>query len=199
MTWLRAIGIGVGVLAVGLAAAFFVWRSHGLEEMVQAGAINLDGSTDKVRAEFNANKDKVRLLFIVGPSCGQCLMGMEDLNRELVGQIQGNQSFETLVVHVPALAATAADVPGAMALMKGPDVVHYWDGDGRVGFAYANVLNVPFAWDVWMAYAPGQTWDDPAKPPAPKFWRHQLREGPPGQELDAAKFATDAIALANAP
>ena len=82
--------------------------------MAKAGAINLDGSIERLRADFNANKDRVRLFFIVGPSCGECLMGLDNLNRELVSKIQGDARFKTFVVHVPALAATAADVPGAM-------------------------------------------------------------------------------------
>jgi hypothetical protein len=195
----RIITVAAALLVVGLGAAFYLWRTHGLEAMAVAGAVPLDGALARLRSDFNADQDKVRLLFIVGPSCGTCLMGMENLNRELVGKLQGDIRFKTFVVHVPALMATAADVPGAMRLMSGPDVIHYWDGDARSGVAYAKVLNVSFAWDVWMAYAPGQTWDDPAKPPAPAFWRHQLRDGPPGLELDAAAFAVDAINLAPAP
>ena len=181
MTWLRRTGIGFGGFVAIAALTFLVWRNHGLDTMAKAGAVNLNGSVEQLRADFNANKDKVRLLFIVGPSCGTCLMGMDNLNRELVGKIQGDARFKTLVVHVPALAATAADVPGAMEVMNRPDVIHYWDGDARTGFSYAKVLNVYFAWDVWMAYAPGQTSDEPANPPKPTLWRHQLDEGPPAK------------------
>jgi hypothetical protein len=199
MSWLRWIGIAFAALLVIAGVAFFAWRNHGLDSAAQAGAIQLGSSIERVRSDFNTNKDRVRLFFIVGPSCGTCLMGMDNVNRELVSKIQGDARYKTLVVHVPALMATAADVPGAMEVMPGPDVIHYWDGDGRTGFSYGSVLNVPFAWDVWMAYAPGVTWDDPSKPPAPTLWRHQLREGPPGHELDAATFAADVNKLAATP
>lgn len=198
MTLLRRIGITAVALVTVFSVAFFAWRTHGLDSMAQAGATNITGSLDQLRADFNASKDKVRFLFIVGPSCGGCLMGMDNLNRELIGKVQGNDRFKTFVVYVPALAATAADVPAAMKVMSGPDVKHYWDGDGRAGFAYAKVLNVKFAWDVWMAYAPGVTWDDAANPPAPTFWRHQLPDGPAGKELDAPAFAVEAMKLAGA-
>jgi len=199
MSWLRWMGVGAGAFVAIAVVVFFLWRSHGLESAAKAGAINLNGSIERLRADFNANKDKVRLFFIVGPSCGTCLMGMDNVNRELVGKVQGNARFKTLVVHVPALAATAADVPGAMEVMHGPDVIHYWDGDARTAFSYASVLNVRFAWDVWLIYARGVTWDDAGNPPKPTLWRHQLHDGPEGQELDATEFAAEAIKLANAP
>jgi hypothetical protein len=197
--WLRRIGIAFGLIVVVATVAFFTWRSHGLDTAAKAGAIQLGSSVERLRTDFNANKDKVRLFFIVGPSCGTCLMGMDNVNRELVSKVQGNAKFKTLVVHVPALMATAADVPAAMELMPGADVIHYWDGDARTSFSYAPVLGVPFAWDVWMVYAPGITWDDPSKPPSPTVWRHQLHEGPPDRELDAALFAAEATTLAAAP
>ncbi len=199
MTWLRWIGVALAVVVVAAAIAFFAWRNHGLEAAAQAGAIELGSSVERLRGDFNANKDKVRLLFIVGPSCGTCLMGMDNINRELVSKIQGDARFKTLVVHVPALMATAADVPAAMEVMHGPDVIHYWDGDAHTGFSYAPVLDVMFAWDVWMAFAPGVTWDDPAKPPAPTMWQAQLQDTPPGRELDAAAFAVEASKLAARP
>lgn len=203
----RILGLSAVVLVMAVAVGFYFWRTHGVEALAQVGAVHLDGSLKRLQTDFNANKDKVRLLFIVGPSCGTCLLGLDNLNRELVGKIQSDQRFHTFVVCVPALMATAADVPNAMKVMSGPNVTHYWDGDGRSGFAYTDVLGLfedaaktkrIFAWDVWMAYPPGATWDDLSKPPAPKFWRHQLHNGPSGQELDAAEFATETMKLAAA-
>lgn len=201
----RILAISAAVLVVAGAAAFTWWRTNGIEAMAEAGAVHLDGSLERLRADFNAHKDKVRLLFIVGPSCGGCLRGLDDVNRELVGRIQADKRFHTFVVHVPALMATAADVPEAMKLMLGPNVSHYWDGDARSAFAYGGVLDIYedakkgdaiFAWDVWLAYAPGQTWDDDSKPPAPTFWRHQLYKGRAGYELDPPVFGADAMKLA---
>ncbi len=203
----RVLGFGAVVLVTAVAVGFYFWRTHGVDALAQAGAVQLDGSLQRLQTDFNANKDKVRFLFIIGPSCGTCLMGLEDLNRELVGKVQGDKRFQTFVVSVPALMATAADVPGAIKLMNGPNVIHYWDGDGRTGFAYTDVLGLfedaaktkrIYAWDVWMAYAPGQTWDELSKPPMPKFWRHQLGQGVQGKDLDAPEFATEAMKLAAA-
>lgn len=204
----RILALVVGGLIIAGAGGFYFWRTHGVEAMTLAGAVHLDGSLDRLRSDFNANKDKVRFLFIVGPSCGMCLRGLDDLNRELVGKIQTDPRFHTFVVHVPALLATAADVPEAMKLMPGSKVTHYWDSGWLTGDAYPDVLGLYedaartkriVAWDVWLAYAPGQTWGDPKRPPAPKFWRHQLNAGPAGLELDRPLFAADAMKLAIAP
>jgi hypothetical protein len=86
-----------------------------------------------------------------------------------------------------------------MQLIEGDSVHHYWDGEQRVGAAvqhFVKGLDYP-AWDFWMLYKPGQTWDDEA--PEPDWWEHQLgslsREF--GQRrLDAERFADKAKELA---
>jgi hypothetical protein len=199
--------VAIGALAAW-AAALVPWRTHGIDAMADAGAVHLNGSLERLRTDFNARKDRVRLLFIVGPTCGACLRGLDDVNRELVGKVQADRRFHTYVVHVPALLATAAAVPDAMKLMPGPNVTHYWDGDWRSGAAFGRALDLfqdeaktrlIAAWDVWLIYAPGQTWDDPDRPPVPRVWRHQLRSGPSGLELDPPAFAAEAMKLAGTP
>ncbi len=85
-----------------------------------------------------------------------------------------------------------------MKLARGDSVHHYWDGEQRVGAAvqhFVEGLDGP-AWDFWMLYKPGATWDDSA--PEPDWWEHQL--GSLSREykqrrLDAERFATKAEAL----
>ncbi len=53
-------------------------------------------------------------------------------------------------------------------------VVHTWDPERRLGDLYANTLNLKaLAWDVYLLYAPGVTWNG-NEPPQPTFWMHQL-------------------------
>jgi hypothetical protein len=52
--------------------------------------------------------------------------------------------------------------------MDGPHVSHYWDGDRHVGKAVARLQpeHSEPAWDMWMLYAPGITWDETVSAPS---------------------------------
>ena len=49
----------------------------------------------RIKSDFNAMQDKIRLVFIVGPSCGICLRGMDDLNESIVKSIQNDPRSNT--------------------------------------------------------------------------------------------------------
>jgi hypothetical protein len=152
--------------------------------------VTLDKDLTQLKAEFNAASDKVRLVFISGPSCGICLRGMDDLNRSIVSSLQNDPRVHTFVVYVPALGAEEKHVQAAIPLMTGPRVGHYWDEEGISGLEFQEALDIPmYAWDVWMIYQPGQNWDPGSTPPVPVFWQHQLPSLPTEQRLDAEKFA----------
>ena len=152
--------------------------------------VTLDKNLTQLKADFNAAHNKVRLVFISGPSCGICLRGTDDLNRSIVASLQNDPRVHTFVVYVPALGAEEKHVQAAIPLMTGPRVGHYWDEEGNSGLDFQDALNIPmYAWDVWMVYQPGQLWAASSIPPVPVFWQHQLPGLPAEQRLDADKFA----------
>ncbi len=155
----------------------------------------LDESLQQLKDDFNANRGKIRLLFIVGDTCGICLRGMADLNDAFIARAQNDERLLTLVVHVPALGAQEKHVPAAIPLLNGPRVLHYWDGVGKSGIHFAETLetNGMYAWDVWLAYGPDAQWTETV-PPKPEFWMHQL---PLDRtlRLDAELFADKTLAL----
>ena len=52
-------------------------------------------------------------------------------------------------------------------------VVHYWDGEKKLGEAYKPVLELEqTVWDVYLLYPPDAEWKE--QPPKPVFWMHQL-------------------------
>jgi hypothetical protein len=146
----------------------------------------------RIRADFNAMQDKIRLVFIIGPSCGVCLRGMDDLNEAIVKFIQNDPRIHTLAIHVPALGAEEKHVIASIPLLSGPRVTHYWDGSGRIGMQYRETLGIPmYAWDVWFVYDPGARWEDGGSPAYPDYWEHQLPGLPSKTKLDAERFATE--------
>jgi len=154
----------------------------------------LDEDLTQLQQDFNAHRGQIRLMFIVGPTCGICLRGMADLNDEIIAAAQNDPRLQTFVVHVPALGAEEKDVAPTLSLLQGPRIQHYWDGVGHIGRDYEKVLGTGvYAWDVWMIYGPDETWEPANLPPPPKFWQHQLGHlDNSGQgRLDKKQFAAE--------
>jgi hypothetical protein len=152
----------------------------------------VDEDLSRLKADFNAMLDKVRLVFIIGPSCGICLRGMDDLNESIVKFVQNDPRVHTLAIHVPALGAEAKHVVASIPLLSGPRVTHYWDPSGVTGIEYKETLDIPmYAWDLWFVYEPGTAWEDGELPPYPDYWEHQLPGLPSISKLDANRFAAE--------
>ena len=189
--------ISPGSLLIALALALpaisrdaLAVEGAGAESRSGAGGtyVVLDEDLKQLREDFNAGAGKVRLVFVVGPTCGVCLRGMVDLNDAFLAAMQDEDRLHTFVVHVPTLGARENHVPAAMTLLDGPRISHYWDALGTIGVRYREVLELPvYAWDVWMLYGGEATWDGEL-PPAPEFWQHQLGRSVIGQRLDAEEF-----------
>lgn len=160
------------------------------------GYIVLDESLTRLIHDFNANRDKVRLLFIVGDTCGICLRGMADMNDAFLARAQADDRLLTLVVHVPTLGAQEMHVPEAIPLLQGPRIIHYWDGTGISGGKLMETLETgrAYAWDVWLAYGANAEWTG-EEPPKPRFWMHQLPQLDPDLRLDAEQFGTKTLSL----
>lgn len=60
-----------------------------------------------------------------------------------------------------------------------PRLAQLWDAERKFGQVLARTLalKTAIAWDVYLIYPPGVTWDAEL-PPAPAFWMHQLDEEP---------------------
>lgn len=62
-------------------------------------------------------------------------------------------------------------------LFQDSRVEHFWDAEKALGKIIADSMleNTPVAWDIYLLYQPGASWE-PKKFPAPDFWMHQLSE-----------------------
>lgn len=156
--------------------------------------VSVDEDLTQVRADFNAMSDKIRLVFIIGPSCGICLRGMADLNKSIIKHIQNDPRIHTFAIHVPTLGAEEKHVAAAIPLLDGPRVTHYWDSSGHTGLLFQDSLAMDiYAWDIWMLYDPGTTWEEGMPPPLPAYMEHQLPSLPRDLKLDADRFASEVM------
>ncbi len=79
----------------------------------------------------------------------------------------------------------------ATILFPDERVSNYWVDTRSVGelFQPSIDLKTEPAWDVYLVYAPGVTWDD-AGPPRPNYFMHQLSGRLPAENrLDATELA----------
>jgi hypothetical protein len=78
-------------------------------------------------------------------------------------------------------------VQDATKLFPDERVIHYWDGEKRLGGAYKPVLELDqTVWDVYLLYPPDAEWKE--QPPKPIFWMHQLGVEQ-GQDLNGETLA----------
>ncbi|HEX4019976.1 MAG TPA: hypothetical protein VHX63_02430 [Acidobacteriaceae bacterium] len=144
------------------------------------------GSTPAVvRAAFNADAGKVRVLMLVSPTCGVCLRGASEVSEQLV-KLKNGKNVAEFVVWVPRLGASEKNVSSATQVVAASWAKQYWDGNDLLGAQYKQVLGwSDHAWDVYMIYGPKARWTG-ALPPTPDFFMHQTNEK--GPRLDAAEF-----------
>lgn len=82
----------------------------------------------------------------------------------------------------------------ATSLVPDSRVTHYWVGSLEVGKAFQAPIDLETepAWDVYLVYPPGVTWES-SSPPRPELFMHQLGGRlPADRRLDGPQLA-DAI------
>jgi hypothetical protein len=141
---------------------------------------------ETVRAAFNKDVGKVRVVMLVSPTCGMCLNGAAEVSQQ-VARIDGGKKVPLYAVWVPRLGGQEKDVSAATRVVADPLTREYWDGNDLLGVAYRQVLGWKDdnAWDVYMLYGPKARWTGDL-PPAPDFYMHQDAE--PGLRLNASVF-----------
>ncbi len=115
-----------------------------------------------------------------------CRQGASAIQSKVLGTID-DVSLRAYVAWVPILPDDRGEASRQSALLVGDSrASHYWDAEKTLPPLFAPVLGLPEdwpAWDVYLAYPAGATWDD--EPPAPAFWHHQLGDLDVAPKLDA--------------
>lgn len=154
----------------------------------------LDQKLDPLRARFNQDIGKVRLIVIVDPTCPPCRWGASEIQKQVLETIPSSQ-LAVYVVWIPVLNyqdETTLYKNGLKESSRMPDsrAIHYVDPKGFSGKEYSTILNVPYhapAWDVYFAFGPDVRWGDRA--PTPTEWMYQGEGFDRSRLLDGRKFA----------
>jgi hypothetical protein len=138
-----------------------------------------------VKAAFNADVGKVRVLMVVSPTCGECLKGASEVSRQ-IAEIDQGKTVPLYVLWVPRSGGQEKDVPNATRVIADTSAHEFWDGGDLLGVDHKQVLGWRGnAWDVYMVYGPRAQWAGDL-PPIPDFFMHQTSER--GPQLDAKVF-----------
>ena len=139
----------------------------------------LSSNDQPLRSDFNRDRGDVRLMFLVDPVCPVCLRGLADMGDDLLAKLPANARVKVYVVYEPVIGGKAKDIAGAAALLKSTSSRAYWNPTGDFGRQMSHVLGYwngsrwVYAWDTWLIYGPGATWNA-GSPPAPDYLMDQL-------------------------
>ena len=127
-----------------------------------------------LRAEFNRASERVRIVALLSPTCGEC-QRVQRVVQSVFSKYPDDPRIRGFVVWLPMLRS---DSEQAAEMQAGAFVdgrlLQRWDGDRAAGNLIAKRLGLNrTAWDVYLLYAPGVKWIGD-QPPMPTFWMHQL-------------------------
>lgn len=158
-----------------------------------------------LRDQFNASNDRWRVVSLVSPTCSECVLGAEVVEKEITARYPASQ-VDALIVWIPMLESDSEHAArNASAIFPPQRAAHYYDKNRTLGLLYAQHTFKDFLprarkaiaddhwlapmlenpdealqaqWDLYMLYAPGIQWEEGSDgPPMPTHWiRHIGRD-----------------------
>jgi hypothetical protein len=147
----------------------------------------------ELRESFNRNKTSVRFVTLLSPTCRHCQAGQ--LVVKNLFATHTSTDLRGYLVWLPILSPdTTFAASSRSSLSSDVRLEQGWDADRIIGKQFQTTLKLPgTAWDVYLIYAPGVTWEGET-PPQPTFWMHQLRKeegGNPKLFLNAERLSSE--------
>lgn len=146
---------------------------------------------DELAAAFDADRDRVRLLLTVSPTCGVCLSSTRIVQRYVLDEI-GGPGLAAYVVWGRMLGdEERADAEKATAFLADPRSRHWWTPRHDLAEALGRVVGMPEGepgWDLFLLYPAGTRWPPGAPPPEPAVTMHVERSLPAEQTLNGEEL-----------
>jgi len=124
--------------------------------------VDLDRSFQPLRLDFEGAAGKVRLVGIVGPTCGHCLENLTAIHGRLLERVPG-RDFEVFIVWAAVLPADVRVRARQHAeRWADPRIRHYWDDSGRIARAFGQHAGLPEGRPIsnlFYLYGRDDTWD----------------------------------------
>ncbi len=150
-----------------LILAFLLYGPHA---NTTGGFVVLDSNLSDFKTTFNADNGKLRLVMYVSPTCGGCLLGAKETQKNVLAAIDSPE-LATYVIWAPKNGGREKHVNRVLDLVTDARATQYWDGDGSAVDAYDAMFGIegrPCA-GVFMLYRADAVWDD-ISPPMPDYF-----------------------------
>lgn len=128
----------------------------------------------ELKEAFNREVDKVRLVYLISPTCPVCMQNSRLTQRYIMDRI-GDDRLKVFVVWGPMQKKeTEADARAATTHLTDPRVTHFWTDDHVLAEAYKKPLGLEKdyepAWDIYMLFPPGARWSEALPVPSYFMW-----------------------------
>lgn len=167
----------------------------------QPQPVTVVDSLEPIKAAFNANADKPRVLLLVSPVCSECVFGAEVVRKSIMDRFAAS-GVHAVVVWEPMLKPdNEAAARQSSAIFAGVPAAQFYDPERHAGWAYERqhfagkwdevatalpsdhwlremVDEKPKSapeWDVYMLFKPVVRWED-RSPTPDAFIRHIGRD-----------------------
>ena len=138
--------------------------------------ITLTGSLDPLKDQFNNNKEKIRFLALLSPTCPLWRdQGARAIHDTIITKFP-DADIAASIVWIPILNKDSIDTAlPSVKYLSDKRFQHFYDHDQIAGKAVAESIGWDghVAWDIYLLYAPHTGWNK--VPPAPESWMHQLK------------------------
>ncbi len=161
----------------------------------------LDNSLGDFKSAFNADTGKLRIVMYVSPTCGGCLLGAKQTQKNVLAAIDDSE-LAAYVIWAPKNGAREKHVDRVLDLVTDARATQYWDGSGAAVDAYDAMFGIegrPCA-GVFMLYRVDAVWEGNS-PPMPEYFEDaHAREfsRTAGPQFDGSRLANRARQLLRA-
>jgi len=158
----------------------------------------LDSSLSDFKSAFNADSGKLRLVMYVSPTCGGCLRGAQQTQKNLLAELDSPE-LAAYVIWAPKNGGREKHVNRVLDLVTDARATQYWDGNGSAVDAYDGMFGIegrPCA-GVFMLYRSDAVWEGDS-PPMPEYFEDaHAREfsRTAGPQFDGSRLAKRARQL----